>query len=159
MRRSVPIRDFKIRPALRGEVEAIHCLPPVIYLQLQLRRLAVAAEAVGAVWGRLFHAGFETERGGGTRSPKADIGNELPFGKLNQGQSMRERCRLPFVTGPKDPPAKGDNRKSQSGQHVVKEGIVFLAIPPASAPDELCHNRRGIEVDGMAEEGVQVLER
>jgi hypothetical protein len=125
---------------------------------LQLKHLTLAPEAVDAVRGCLFEVRLETERRGRTRTTKADIGNKLPLGKLDQGQPMREGRGLSFSTGPKNPPAKGDNRESQDVQHVVKEGVLLLAISAPPGANELRDQRRGIEVDGTAEERIEIFE-
>src|SRR5262249_31781967 len=110
----------EVGSGLRREVEPVHCLPAVSRSRLQFKHIAVAAEAVDAVRGCLFEARLETERRGRTGSAKADIGDEFPLRKLDQGQSMRQWCRLSFFPSPKDPAAKGDDRKSQSGQYIMK---------------------------------------
>ena len=87
------------KPIRGSQGELVHCLPAGIEPELQPEDLAVAGHAVGAVWGAWFEARLKTEWRGCCLIAEADIGDEVPFGELDEGQPVRQR-RRPALQGP-----------------------------------------------------------
>ncbi len=71
---------------------------------------------------------------------------------------MRQRRPL-ALEGPDHPAAERADGKCQIGQHVVKQRILFVAVPAAPGADQFALNRSGIQVYRDAEKRIEALER
>ena len=86
--RCEPVGDIEVQVRLRIEGELIQVVPAISGLYLQLKDLTFAGHAIGAVWGILFDTRLKTYWRGRAATTSADIDDEAPLGKFDQGKSM-----------------------------------------------------------------------
>ena len=106
----------------------------------------------------LFLARFQTKRRGWALTAEADIGDEAAFRHVHECQSMGLGGVAPGCH-PNHPTTERLDGKSEGRQHVMKKGVMFVAIAATTPMHEFGLQRLRIDFDRTAEKRIQCLKR
>ena len=154
----VPVGDDAIdgRHLLEGEL--VHVVPLVVELDLVEQEVVLADEAAGLVRGGLRGGVGEAEGGGEGHAADADVG-EVGLIELDADEEVGARGHEVARALEPNACAEGVGLESELGEDGEEQGVLLEAVAAAAVVDELALEGGELEVDGAAEEDVEVLER